>query len=93
MRPILTLLILASLLATTSHASECEPRTSRPDLTIAIDDSTAVYVFDELCPLAIDCIGSFWIYAESNGIPGAQRNDDVRDDTCGGRIPSDTIVL
>lgn len=33
-----------------------------------------------------------WVYEESNGIPGLQRQDEVVDDTCGGQIPGDRIL-
>lgn len=36
---------------------------------------------------------SIWVYEESNGIAGLQRQDELRDDTCGGAIPGDTILF
>lgn len=36
---------------------------------------------------------SIWIYEESNGISGLQRQDELRDDTCGGMIAGDAIVF
>lgn len=35
----------------------------------------------------------FWIYAESNGIPGWQRGDENKDDTCHGMIKPDTVIF
>jgi len=35
----------------------------------------------------------WWIYQESNGIPGLQRGDSIRDDTCHRMIPPDTVIF
>ncbi|HUR70234.1 MAG TPA: hypothetical protein VM370_13400 [Candidatus Thermoplasmatota archaeon] len=40
-----------------------------------------------------ECIGYLYVYEESNGIEGLQRQDEVHDDTCGGAIPGDRIVF
>lgn len=37
----------------------------------------------------------YWVlvYVESNGIPGLQHTDELRDDTCHGLIRPDTRIL
>lgn len=47
-------------------------------------------------PYYVDLDGiaeGIWIYEESNGLPGLQRGDEMKDDTCHGSIESDTIIL
>jgi hypothetical protein len=51
------------------------------------------YVFTDCWTYDPECNLSFWIYEESNGIPGLQREDETHDDTCHGIIPGDRIVL
>lgn len=75
-------------LAAPSGAQACQPTTSPAHV-----EAGGYYVFhdDSLCPGP--CPFVVWIYQESNGHPGLQRNDDARDDTCGGQIESDTLLL
>lgn len=40
-----------------------------------------------------ECLFSVWTYTESNDIPGLQRGDEVKDDTCRGMIQSDTLTF
>lgn len=35
----------------------------------------------------------YWVYEETNGIPGLQSADEVIDDTCHGMIRGDTIFF
>lgn len=48
------------------------------------------YVENDFCQMD-PC--TFWIYEETNGVEGLQRDDDVVDDTCHGAVPGDTIVF
>lgn len=91
MDPVRALLLL-SLAAVLPHAvaSGCTPSTSQAD----VDVVGRAYVFDDndFCRRTDLCIYSYWVYEESNGIPGAQRGDEHVDDTCGGAIAADTVV-
>ena len=85
-----TLLTLAALsLAIPAGADHCtEPSTSDPEV-----DAGGYYV-DYDCPTVDDLCGySIWIYEESNFIPGLQREDTVKDDTCHGMISGDTVIF
>ena len=90
------LLLLAALtpVAPALHTS-CVPGTSIPTLTlgsgsrysftiyVAVDDPMGQEVF---VPLP-------WIYAESNGRDGLQRQDDWRDDSCSGEYAPDMLIF
>lgn len=85
--PLFVPLLLALAFTVPAGAEACVPTTSDP----LVDVAGAVYVDgDRMCCSEVDAL---WVYAESNGIPGLQRQDDFVDDTCGGRIPSDTLVF
>ncbi|HUR69148.1 MAG TPA: hypothetical protein VM370_07860 [Candidatus Thermoplasmatota archaeon] len=87
MNKVLTaLLTLAALGAASASAAGCAPTTSHPEL-----ENDGMYVDNDACTL--DCILSIWVYEESNGMPGLQRDDSGRDDTCGGQIEADTNIL
>ncbi|HUR70059.1 MAG TPA: hypothetical protein VM370_12510 [Candidatus Thermoplasmatota archaeon] len=89
--------LLATALAAPALADGCVPTTTTPQLDVA----GALYVADDCegvdpSPPNDHCItplGGKWVYQESNGIPGLQRQDDVVDDTCGGAIAGDTVLL
>lgn len=85
------LLLLLALVLPHALATECTPSTSRAD----VDAAGLYYVFDDtdICRETDLCIYSYWVYEESNGIPGAQRGDEHVDDTCAGRIPADRVVV
>lgn len=51
------------------------------------------YVDNSPPPLPCCVFGSWWVYEESNGLDGLQREDEVIDDTCHGMIEPDTLVL
>lgn len=98
MRVILSILFVVAI-AFPASANECVPTSSHPevDLTpVGFDldgdgSPTIWYVDNDLCQLD-GCALSIWFYEESNGIPGLQRSDEVKDDTCGGAIEGDTII-
>ena len=50
------------------------------------------YVDNDFCQLEL-CSGSIWVYEESNGRAGLQRNDDFAGDRTCGLFPADTIVV
>jgi hypothetical protein len=97
-------LLLALALQSVS-ASGCAPTTSATEVdTDPLDLGLAprYYFFREPCPDASPpndhCIvwgatGVPYVYEESNGIGGLQREDEYVDDTCGGIIRGDTIVF
>lgn len=66
--------------------------TSAPEIDTDPLDVTGVrwYFDNDLCQP--ECLFSMWFYQESNGIPGLQRGDEVKDDTCHGMIEGDTIT-
>lgn len=86
-------LAIITMMAFAGAASGCEPTTASPEVSADIPVAGTFYV-DKDCPSigGSECI-SVWIYQESNGILGLQRNDDVHDNTCGGQIDHDTVVL
>lgn len=91
--PLLTAIALAAALSTAS-ASDCETwSTSDPEGCWGPNApwSCEYYYENDMCQP--DCIFSFWIYQESNGIDGLQRGDKVVDDTCHGMIDADTIIF
>ena len=60
-----------------------------------VEGQPRYYVIDGCFPL-VSCMGflSVWVYEESNGIDGLQR-DDVRSDVsgCDGAVAGDTIII
>lgn len=83
-----TMLALAALAVAVpaTLAAGCEPTTSEPEVT-----QGEYYVDNDACQP--ECIFSIWVYQESNGIAGLQRSDEQVDNTCGGAIESDTIIV
>lgn len=73
-------------------AKSCVPTTS-PAYTIGVDGVLVFYFTHTEIPDRHDQFPSWYIYQETNEIDGFQRRDDVWDDTCGGQIESDTIVI
>ncbi len=95
LKPLIAILLPLAFLAPTA-AEACQPTTSTAHAEVA-----GVYVFvgclsdewdDQMECQWFGPWGTTWIYQESNGIPGLQRNDDFHDDTCGGQITADTIL-
>ncbi len=74
-----------------SSADVCEPTTTEPEVTLETVAGTYYVDFIFCQP---ECYPNFayWVYEESNGIEGLQKNDAYEDDTCGGRIAGDTIL-
>lgn len=99
---VLVALVAAVVLFAPAVAQTCQVTTSPAD--VRIDDlrvagatlgsgeanSWTFYVVNELCQPS--CVFSTWIYQESNGIDGLQRQDEDHDDTCGGEYVGDVIV-
>lgn len=96
MRPLaLALATLVTLALVADATGECSttPTTSKWGCSGAFSAADAYYLtwngFDEPCDFP-----AFWIYEESNGIAGLQRQDEHRDDTWGGlACAGDTIVF
>lgn len=87
-----TLLALATLaLFLPAGAEECVPTTSEPEIDTGETGFGRYYVDNDVCQFD-GCAFSVWVYQESNGIDGLQRNDEMKDDTCGGMIDSDTLA-
>jgi hypothetical protein len=95
MRTFLILTAIATLALGSALADECVPSTT-PAVAVG-----PYYIYD--CLLDDSPQGgqecwfpgpwAVWVYEESNGIAGLQRDDEIRDDTCAGQIPGDTIVF
>lgn len=84
-----TLLTLAALsIAVPAFADGCELTTSNPEVAAG-----GFYVDNDLCQVDGTCIFSIWIYQETNGIDGLQRNDDVHDDTCDGAAGESDLII
>lgn len=88
-------IILILALSIPAGADHCAGyTTSQPEL-----DTTATpvgrYYFDHTSCQMENCPpwGAFWVYEESNGLPGLQRGDEFHDDGCHGDIEYDTLVL
>lgn len=79
------LVALALFAASGVRAQDCVPVPPESEMSVG-----GLYVDNDLCQL--DCVASVWIYQESNGIDGLQRNDAGADDTCGGVIAADTLL-
>jgi hypothetical protein len=85
------LLLTLTLLPAFSAASEgCTPNTSP-----AIDSGESAAGRYYVVPGFLDPFGEddLFVYEESNGIDGLQRDDVWRDDTCGGEISGDTVLF
>lgn len=88
----LVLLVPLLLSLPAAGAEECALTTSTTDGSQVVVDTTtndAVvhYLAIDLCQP--DCFFSIWPYREYNGVPGLQRADEMRDDTCGGLYEGD----
>lgn len=83
-----TMLTLATIAVAVpaTLAAGCEPTTAEPEVA-----QQGYYIDNDACQP--ECIVSIWIYQESNGIDGLQRSDEQVDNTCGGVIDSDTIIV
>jgi hypothetical protein len=95
MRPEI-LLFCAMLILPTSLADDCAMTTQSPDVDtdpLGLGAGPRFYVEDgtEQCAFTGLCLFSIWIYEGTNGVDGLQRQDEVRDDTCGGRFVGDTV--
>lgn len=80
-----TLLFVVAVLAIAIPAHADDPCYTTSTPTATIPDATHqaggdVYVMVDACNPTVDCFFSFWIYQESNGIPGLQRGDAYRSD-------------
>ena len=84
-------LILILPLASASWYEGCEPVTSIPEIDTGPTPAGHWYVDHDVCQP--ECPNPTWVYEESNGIDGLQRNDEMVDDTCGGVIASDRLAL
>lgn len=92
------LLLLVLALVAPAAAEGCVPSATEPDVCWQLvgvcasgDIAGLLYVDVDRC-WQDECL-SLWIYAESNGMAGLQRADEVVDDTCGGPIPADRMVF
>lgn len=94
LRPLVAFAIVF-LLASFAEAGHCLTySTTPPSLTcydVPSPEAGGYYVDEDCC--VIGCIFSIWIYQESNGIPGLQRDDEHVDDTCHGLIEGDTVIF
>jgi len=82
---------LANCVPQTAHPSSCSfMPIGHPCISTFVAER--YYVVLDVCWLEA-CGGSFWIYEETNGIDGLQRNDEFLGDTTCGHFPADTIVL
>jgi hypothetical protein len=81
--PCVTLLAMLVLGSAAQATTRCYT-TSDPELTLpAVGPGIGgVYVDNDVCQLD-GCTFSLWIYQESNGIPGLQRDDPIHSDFAG----------
>lgn len=97
MRALLLSAALALALAAPAFAGACVMTTTQADLDtdpLGLGVGPRYYVDNDDCTFTGLCIFSIWIYKESNGIDGLQRQDEVVDDTCGGTAgPGDSVIF
>lgn len=99
MRPLLALTLASLALLPFAAAEDCEPTTSTSDAeqTVVEVPGCALGVDTVICYVVVqhseECGYGLWVFPESNGRPGLQRHDECRDDTCGGEIESDILVI
>lgn len=85
---LLPLAIAALILAPhAAAATYCDRPPSEPEI-----DAQGVYVDSEPCA-AGDCIISVWIYEETNGVTGLQRDDFRHSDVCGDEVGDRLVFL
>ena len=88
MRTILVAILPLALLApaTAEHCATWSTSDATLDTGVAEGTPRAYVAYVEF-PFSI------YVYAESNGIDGLQRGDEVVDNTCHGMIPADEIYF
>lgn len=93
MRVLITLTLIAAV-SSAASADHCSTySTTAPELTIHAPGGVGYY-FDFDCGNTPECWPfGVWLYEESNGIAGLQRDDEQRDDTCHGLIDGDLIIF
>lgn len=100
MRAIHFLAVLAVALSITASAQSAACPSSDPDAQVRVwttvgsgqADTWSFYIVTEMCD-ASGCLAGTWVYRETNGYDGLQRLDELRDDTCGGLLEPDTLML
>ena len=95
MRALLAL-VFAVALVPPAGAEGCVPGTSTSSAEMTVIELPGCN--NTVCYVVVDhdasgCMGAVWVYPESNGVPGLQRADECRDDTCGGMTEADTYLL
>ena len=86
---VMTALVAVSMLNPVS-AQDCVPAEQTPEVDTGDTPAGRFYVDNDLCQ-ADGCGFSIWIYQESNGVDGLQRNDEISgDQACGN---GDTIIF
>jgi hypothetical protein len=103
MRPLLlTVCALALSIPSVSLAEGCTPSSSYPELDTGDPlhsgagtgrAAPRLYGDADLCTPYYTCADTFWVYLESNGMDGLQRDDELIDDTCDGQIDGDTLIF
>ena len=105
MRPFVLAVALVAILALQSAVATttCTVPTSTPTLQVdrltesgvtlgsGVSRSATYYLFMDDCDG--DCLPLPFIYQETNGVKGLQRQDYARDDTCGGFVPADWNIF
>lgn len=104
LRVLAALLLAALVTASARRPADCEGFTDPVLLSAdhqivtvpAFGGAPPSYVYHDLCQLDKDgaCVFSAWVYEESNGVPGLQRDADGRaEGDCGQGARPDTHVL
>lgn len=95
MRVPLLAFVLVVALAASAGADHCAGySTSQPEVDSTATPAGRHYVDHTFCQME-NCGpgGAFWVYEESNGLPGLQRGDEFHDDTCHATIQQDTLIF
>jgi len=94
MRLALLAALVAAVALSSASAGHCASySTSTPTGRTACDtDGSCIYWVWDDCH-AQGCFFSFWVYEETNGYEGLQRDDPIVDDTCHGMIEADRVLF
>lgn len=92
MRAISAAILLLVALSAPAIAEHCTGPTAQEDaISTCVGVEPCFYYDNDSCEP--ECVFDLWIYQETNGIAGLQREDVYRDDTCHGMVAGDTVIF
>jgi hypothetical protein len=95
MRRVVLLCVAVIVLSVPAHAHPCVTWSTSESITggVVLSVGSAYVLVGREGPCDPECMHTFWIYEEANGIEGLQRGDEIVDDTCHGMIAPDRVIL